>query len=417
MFSIAWKSLCNRWPTAMLAILAIVMSVALILTVEKVRHDARSSFTQTVSGTDLIVGARSGAVQLLLYSVFRIGNATNNISWESVQDIADRSAVEWLIPLSLGDSHKGFRVVGTNSAFFEHFRYGNDRSLKLQTGKPFNDVFDTVIGSEVAEKLGYSVGQSIVVAHGTGNVGLVEHDNQPFVVSGILERTGTPVDRAVHVSLEGIEAMHVDWRSGTKKRGEGTPADIIRDMDLQPGAVTAVLVGLHSRGAVFKEQRAINTYTEEPLLAILPGVALQELWGLVGVAESALFIVSVSVVICGLVNLITVLLAGLNERRREMAILRSAGARPAHIFLLLCIESTLLTIVGVIMGLILYYLATMLGGQWLQHQYGINLSLSLPGRNELFILGSIVMAGLVAGTLPALSAYRKSLSDGMAQRL
>ncbi len=416
MFSIAWKSIRNRWSTAVLAILAIVMSVALILTVEKVRHDARSSFTQTVSGTDLIVGARSGAVQLLLYSVFRIGNPTNNISWESVQDIANRPAVAWSIPLSLGDSHKGFRVVGTNNAFFENFRFGNDRSLELQDGVRFNDVFDTVIGSEVAETLGYVVGQSMVVAHGTGNVGLVAHDNQPFAVSGILKRTGTPVDRAVHVSLQGIEAMHVDWQSGARKRGEGTPADDIRSMDLQPKAVTALLVGLKSRGAVFKEQRAINTYVEEPLLAILPGVALQELWGLVGVAESALFIVSVSVVVCGLINLITVLLAGLNERRREMAILRSAGARPVHVFLLLCIESTLLTIIGVVLGLGLYYLAALLGGHWLQSQYGINLTLTWPGRNELRILGSIILAGLMVGTLPALSAYRKSLSDGMAQR-
>jgi len=417
MFGIAWKSLINRWPTALLAILAIVMSVALILSVEKIRRDARSSFTQTVSGTDLIVGARSGAVQLLLYSVFRIGNATNNISWESVQDIEQRAAVDWLIPLSLGDSHQGYRVVGTDNRFFEHFRYGNDRSLTLREGHPFDDVFDTVIGSDVAEQLGYTIGQSIVVAHGTGNVGLVEHDKQPFRVSGILERTGTPVDRAVHVSLEGIEAMHVDWRSGSKARGEGTSADAIRAMDLQPTAVTALLIGLKSRGSVFREQRAINTYTEEPLLAILPGVALQELWGLVGVAESALFIVSVSVVVCGLINLLSVLLAGLNERRREMAILRSVGARPAHVFVLLCIESTLLTVLGVVLGLMLHYVLTSIGGQWLQHRYGISIALELPDKSDLLILASIIVAGFLAGLLPALSAYRKSLADGMTQRL
>ena len=417
MFAIAWKSLTNRWPTALLAILAIVMSVALILTVEKIRRDARSSFTQTVSGTDLIVGARSGAVQLLLYSVFRIGNATNNISWKSVEDIGKRPAVDWMVPLSLGDSHKGFRVVGTDNRFFEHFRYGNERSLKLASGHPFEDIFDTVIGSEVAEQLGYTLRQSIVVAHGTGNVGLMEHDNQPFRVSGILERTGTPVDRAVHVSLKGIEAMHVDWQSGAKARGDGTDADTIRAMDLQPTAVTALLVGLKSRGAVFREQRAINTYAEEPLLAILPGVALQELWSLVGVAENALFIVSVSVVVCGMINLVSVLLAGLNERRREMAILRSAGARPGHVFLLLCIESTLLTVLGVMLGLAFHYLLTLVGGQWLQHRYGISIALELPGKSDLMILASVVLAGLLAGMLPALSAYRKSLADGMAQRL
>lgn len=417
MIGIAWKSLCNRWPTALLAVLAIAMSVALILTVEKIRRDARSSFTQTVSGTDLIVGARSGSVQLLLYSVFRIGNATNNISWESVNDIRDRAAVKWLIPISLGDSHAGFRVLGTNLDYFSHYKYGAGRGLELRSGKLFDDVFDAVIGSEVAAELGYQIDENIVVAHGTGNVALVEHDKQPFRVSGILESTGTPVDRAIHVSLQGIEAMHVDWSNGAAIKGAATDAATIRNMDLEPKAVTALLVGLKSRATVFREQRAINTYRAEPLLAILPGVALQELWSLVSVAEMALMIVSICVVVAGLVNLVSVLLAGLNERRREMAVLRSAGARPAHVFLLLCIESTVLTLGGIIAGVLLHYLLTALGAAYLQQSFGLAIRLTLPGTRDLTILALVAAAGLFAGTLPAIQAYRKSLSDGLSQRL
>jgi len=417
MIGIAWKSLCNRWPTALLAVLAIAMSVALILTVEKIRHDARNSFTQTVSGTDLIIGARSGSVQLLLYSVFRIGNATNNISWKSVQEIRERAAIDWLIPLSLGDSHAGFRVLGTNLDYFKHYSFGDDQALELADGNEFEDVFDAVIGSQVAAQLNYKVGDEMVVAHGTGNVALVEHDRQPFRVSGILKATGTPVDRAVHVKLEGIEAMHVDWRNGATVKGEGTSAETIRGMDLQPTAVTALLVGLKSRGRVFREQRAINTYRAEPLLAILPGVALQELWGLVSVAEMALMIVSICVVVAGMVNLISVLLAGLNERRREMAVLRSAGARPAHVFLLLCIESSVLTLGGIVAGLVLHYVLTGIGAVYMQQKFGLFISLSPPNSKELLILFSIAVAGLVAGILPALQAYRKSLADGLTQRL
>lgn len=417
MIAIAWKSICNRWPTALLAVLAIAMSVALILTVEKVRRDARSSFTQTVSGTDLIIGARSGAIQLLLYSVFRIGNATNNISWESVQDIKKRSAVDWLIPISLGDSHEGFRVVGTNGDYFSHYKYGDKQSLKFASGKQFEDVFDVVIGNQVAVQLGYDLGREIVVAHGTGSVALVKHDRQPFRVSGILAPTGTPVDQALHVSLEGIEAMHVDWRNGAEVKGEGTDADTVRNMDLQPKAVTALLVGLKSRAAVFREQRSINKYRAEPLLAVLPGVALQQLWNLVGVAEKALLIVSVCVVVAGLVNLMSVLLAGLNERRREMAVLRSAGARPGHVFLLLCIESTVLTIGGIIAGLVLHYVLVGLGSLYMQNRFGIAIDLALPDSTDVKILMAVAIAGLLAGTLPALQAYRKSLSDGLTQRL
>ena len=416
MFSIAWKSIRNRWATALLAVLAIAMSVALILTVEKIRHDARNSFTQTVSGTDLIIGARSGSVQLLLYSVFRVGNATNNISWESVEDIRQRAAVKWIIPISLGDSHAGFRVLGTNHDYFTHYRYANKQGLALAEGVVFDDVFDAVLGSDVAAKLNYDVGQSIVVAHGTGRVALVEHDQQPFRVSGILEPTGTPVDQAIHVSLEGIEAMHIDWRNGAPIKGEGTDAETIRGMDLQPKAVTALLVGLNSRAAVFREQRAINTYRQEPLLAILPGVALQELWGLVSVAEKALLIVSVCVVVAGLVNLMSVLLAGLNERRREMAVLRSTGARPGHVFLLLCIESTVLTIGGIVVGLVLHYVLVGFAALFIQERFGLSLALTLPTSADVQILLAIGLAGLLAGTLPALQAYRKSLADGLSQR-
>lgn len=416
MIGLAWKSLINRWPTAFLAVLAIAMSVALILTVEKIRRDARNSFTQTVSGTDLIVGARSGAIQLLLYSVFRIGSATNNISWESVEDIRDRSGIKWIIPISLGDSHKGFRVVGTNHDYFKHYRYGSKSALVFREGQAFDDVFDAVIGSQVAAQLGYQVHDTLVAAHGTGNVALVEHDRQPFQVSGILAPTGTPVDRAIHVSLEGIEAMHVDWRNGANVKGEGTDAETIRKMDLQPKAVTALFVGLKSRGTVFREQRSINNYRAEPLLAILPGVALQELWGLVSVAEKALLVVSIIVVFAGLVNLMSVLLAGLNERRREMAILRSVGARPVYVFLLLCIESTLLTLGGIIFGLMLHYVLTGIGAQMLQQLYGLTIELGLPEKSDVKILLSIAVAGLIAGTIPALQAYRKSLADGLSHR-
>lgn len=417
MIAIAWKSLCSRWSTALLALLAIAMSVALILTVEKIRRDARSSFTQTVSGTDLIIGARSGSIQLLLYSVFRIGNATSNISWESVEEIKERKAIDWVIPISLGDSHAGYRVLGTNHDYFEHYRYADKRLLSFASGKRFEDVFDAVIGSEVARQLGYQIGQEIVVAHGTGSVALVEHDKQPFRVSGILEPTGTPVDRAIHVSLEGIEAMHIDWRNGATVKGEGTPADVIRGMELEPAAVTALLVGLKSRAAVFREQRAINTYRSEPLLAILPGVALQELWGLVSVAEIALLIVSVIVVIAGLVNLMSVLLAGLNERRREMAVLRSVGARPVHVFLLLCIESALLALGGIIAGLFLHYLIVGVGAVYLQERFGLAVQLGLPQSAEIKILIGVALAGLVAGMIPALQAYRKSLADGLSQKI
>ena len=221
---LALQSLRNRALTAFLTVLAIAFSVMLVLGVERVRTGARQSFADTISGTDLIVGARSGSIQLLLYSVFRIGNSTNNITWATYTDIAKRPEVAWIVPISLGDSHRGFRVLGTTPEYFERYKYRHGQPLKFTAGKPFSDLFDAVLGADVASALGYHVGDPIIVAHGLGTVSFVEHDDKPFKVSGILAKTGTPVDRTVHVSLEAIEAIHVDWQSGGRIPARVLPA-------------------------------------------------------------------------------------------------------------------------------------------------------------------------------------------------
>ncbi|MGI9492028.1 MAG: ABC transporter permease [Geminicoccaceae bacterium] len=413
---LAWQSLLNRWVTALLTILAIAVSVMLLLGVEKVRTGARSSFANTISGTDLIVGARSGDLQLLLYSVFRIGNATNNMTYESYEDIAGEEAVDWIVPVSLGDSHRGFRVMGTSREYFERYRYRRDRQLTFANGEPFDDLFDTVLGADVAAMLSYQLGDPIVVAHGLGDVSFAEHDDKPFVVAGILEKTGTPVDRTVHVSLEAIEAIHIDWQSGAQIPGQTVSADEVRKMDLTPNAVTAALVGLKSKLSTFKLQRAINEYAEEPLSAILPGAALQELWGLIGTAETALSAVSIMVVVTALLGMVTMVLATLNERRREMAILRSVGARPRTVLGLLVTEAGLLGLVGTVLGVILLYLALLIIRPVVDSEFGLYLEIDGLTSREWLFLGAIIVAGLLAGLLPALRAYRLSLADGMMVR-
>jgi putative ABC transport system permease protein len=413
---LALQSLRNRWLTALLTVLAIAVSITLLLGVEKVRSGARQSFADTISGTDLIVGARSGNLNLLLYSVFRIGNATNNITWKSYQNIANRPEIAWIVPISLGDSHHGFRVAGTNHDYFAHYKYRQSHELKFAAGKPFSDLFDAVIGADVASALGYRIGDRIIVAHGAGAVSFVEHDDKPFRVSGILEKTGTPVDRTVHVSLEAIEAIHVDWQSGARVPGQEISAEEVRSMHLEPKAVTAALVGLKSKLATFRLQRAINEYREEPLSAILPGAALQELWGLVGTAETALKVVSAMVVATALLGMVTMILTTLNERRREMAIQRSVGARPRTILGLLMAEAGVLTVAGIVLGFIFLYGTLLILRPYIDSSYGLQLTIDPPQPREFGTLAAIVIAGIVAGLLPALRAYRLSLADGMTIR-
>ncbi len=414
---LAIKSMLNRRFTVSLTLLSIALSVSLLLGVERLRVESRNSFANTISGTDLIVGARSGAINLLLYSVFRIGDATNNISWKSYRKFADHPVVKWTIPISLGDSHKGYRVMGTNQDYFRHYSYAEKRSLVLAQGQPFDHVYQAVLGYEVANKLNYRLGQKIIIAHGAGKTSFTMHDDKPFEVVGILKPTGTPVDRTVHIPLEGIEAIHANWIGGREVSGLKIGADEALEKELTPKSITGFLVGLKSKIATFRVQREVNDYRKESLLAILPGVALQQLWDLMSVAENALFVVTILVVSIGLVGMLTVMLAGLNERRREMAILRSVGARPGHILILITGESFLLSLVGIVLGLLLLYTGLVFAQPYMEAHYGLHLHIGLPSVREYWILGLVGTSGLIIGLIPGYRAYRYSLADGMNIRI
>ncbi|MDF2642238.1 MAG: peptide transporter permease [Pseudomonas sp.] len=419
LFRLALASLSNRRFTAFLTAFAIALSVCLLLAVERVRTEARNSFASTISGTDLIVGARSGSINLLLYSVFRIGNATNNIRWDSYEHFAENKQVKWAIPISLGDSHRGYRVMGTNSAYFEHYQFGRQQHLQMAEGREFKtDPFEVVLGAEVAKVLKYKLGDKLVLAHGVAAISLVKHDDKPFTVVGVLQPTGTPVDRTLHISLGGMEAIHIDWHNGAPARGnERISADQARNMDLEPKAITAFMLGLNSKISIFSLQREINEFRGEPMLAILPGVALQELWSLMGTAEKALFVISLFVVLTGLIGMLTAILTSLNERRREMAILRSVGARPWHVASLLVMEAFALALAGVVSGVALLYIGIFAAQDYVQNNYGLYLALSAPSQYEWTLLGGILAAALVMGIVPAWRAYRQSLADGLSIRL
>ena len=418
MFNLFSKSLWNRKGTALLTIFSISISVTLLLGVENIRKGVRTSFSSAVSGTDIIVGARGGSLQLLLYSIFRIGNSPNNISLESYNELRNNKRVKWTIPISLGDSHRGFRVVGTNLDYFKFFRYGSKKKLEFLKGKPFSKVFDTVIGSEIAIKFNYKLNEKIIIAHGTGKKSFLNHDDKPFKIVGILKPTGTPVDQSLHVSLEGITAMHVDWESGAPPmEGESISAEEVLKLDLIPEEITSFLIGLKSKIHVFDLQRKVNTYKEEPLSAIMPGVALQELWNILRTAETGLRVITWFVLFAGLLGMVTSLLSGLNERRREMAILRSVGAGPGTISFLLILEATVLTLGGIIFGLFILYLALFVSQPILEAYFGLFIPINFPSNRDIIILGGILLTAMLMGIIPALRAYRQSLADGMTIRL
>ncbi len=420
LLALAARSAWHRRGTLALVSLSIALATLLLLSLERLRQDVRTSFVQSVSGTDLIVGARASPVQLMLYAVFRIGGATSNLRMDSLRAVASHRAVAWMVPLSLGDSHRGYPVLGTTPEYFERFRYGQAKPLVLAQGQRFagtlDGLYEAVIGAEVAAGLGYGLGQRIVLSHGGGGLPGAEHADKPFSVVGVLARTGTPVDRTVHVSLQAIEAIHLDWVGGAPMPGLRIAPEQARKFDLEPKQVTAALIGLKSRVAVFAVQRHVNSFEGEPLMAVLPGVALDELWQLVGLGERALLAMSVLVAVVSLAGLVATVLAGLGERRRELAVLRAVGAGPRHVLALLALEGTLVTLLGALLGAAAAALAVVAAAPWVQATLGITLGGGAPTAVQWALWAAVVAAGILASLVPGWRAYRLSLADGLSPR-
>ena len=411
LLKLTFNSLYARLLTVAMTVFAISLSLMLYMSVEKLRTSAYTSFTDTISQTDLIVGARTSSVQLLLYSVFRIGNATNNITWESYEDVINKKEVAWSVPISLGDSHKGFRVMGTNNEFFKRYKFRGGQSIELEQGKNLDDLYDVIIGAGVAEKLNYSVGTPLIVSHGLQSFS--DHDDQPFRVTGILAKTGTPVDNTVIVSLEAIEAIHVDWSTGAKIPGQITPVEEIRQMDLSPKNITAALIGVNSKLQIFQLQRWINEYPEESLSSILPGVALQELWRIVGVVENLLLGISVTVIFTTLIGMTAIIFSSLNERRREMAIWRAMGASPKVVIGLLMLEALIISVMSIIVSTVMLFLTLYVLQPWIDNTYGILVNIETLAVKDIYIFMLFILSASLVSLIPAIRAYWFSINDGM----
>lgn len=407
---LALQSLMDRKGSLALSLMAMTISIFVLLAVEHIRYQAKENFSNAVSGIDLIVGARTGNLNLLLYSVFRIGSPTNNIRWKTFENITSSNKINWAIPISLGDSHKGYRVMGTTADYFRLFTYGKQHHLEFSQGRAFAQMFEVVLGSDVAHKLNYTLGDKITLAHGIAKTSFSMHDDRPFKIVGILAATGTPVDQTLHVSLQGIEAIHMDWTRGVKVNKSTLNAAELKKADLQPKSITAFMLNLKSKMTTFEFQRTLNEYAQEPLLAILPGVALSELWQMMRVLENTLLLVSALVFIAACLGVSAMLLASIRERSREVQLLRVIGAPPSVLFFLIELEALLITLLSCVIGIALLATCLTFLQDFLISHFGIYIQSNLLTKNSLYLIIAVISTSVIIAAIPAFSSYRQASS-------
>lgn len=412
---LALRSLRARTLATSLTIFSIALSVMLLVGVDRLRSATQAGFSGTISHADLIVGARGGGLPLLLSSVFHIGAASNSIKWESYQHFAQHKAVAWTIPISIGDSYRGFPVIATDDNFYQHYQFRGDHHIAVSQGRASKDLFDVTLGATIAKRLNLHLGDKIVLAHGIEEKSILNHETTPFTVTGILDQTATPVDRSLYITLLGEEAMHFGWSGGTPPAiGEETPK--LDPSKLQVDEITSFLLATKSRVSTLYLQREIDTYKPEPLTSIIPAYTLQELWSLLDYADTALSLVSAAVLVVGLLAMLIALYTALNERRREIAVLRAVGLHAYQIFLLFVLESTFIAAIGTALGIAAVYALLYALRTTIETHFGLPIAqVGLSPRVELYAAATLVSAAIL-GLIPAFGAYRNSLVDGLNAR-
>lgn len=410
MLSLLLKSMRSRIIPTSLVTISLMASMVLLLSIERIQQGAEEGFNQSISGVDAIIGPRSSSLELVLYTVFHLGRPTNNITTKTINDVKQRSDISWLVPIALGDSHRGYRVIATEPNYFQHIRYGNNQSLTFSEGAPFTELSEATLGSDVAKKLNYSVGSEIQITHGSIESIASKHDDFSFTVTGVLNKTGTPIDQAIFLDLKGYELLHLGWKSGKKVFSlEDIDLSSLPPDALNPKTVTAAFVGLKSKLTIFNFSKNIREYPEEAISAVIPGIALSELWSIVGLVDKGFQLLSWIIIAISLIAMVTLIIASLDNRKQEMTIYRANGASPKFLAAMVVYESLVIGLVAIIGAIILVTAVTYFATSQLNLALGISPSFKWISLDEIKVFSIILLSGASSSLIPAAMVFRKNL--------
>lgn len=405
-----FKSIWSRILPTSLVTISLMASMVLLLSIERIQQGAEEGFNQSISGVDAIIGPRSSSLELVLYTVFHLGRPTNNITTKTIDEIKLRNDIDWIVPIALGDSHKGFRVIATDSNYFEHIKYGSNKSLNVLEGRIFSEISEVVLGADVASKLNYEIGTSIQITHGSSESIGSKHDDFSFIVTGILDKTATPIDQAIFLDLRGYELLHLGWQSGRKVFSlDNIDLSAIPEDDLNPKTITAAFVGLKSQLTLFNFTKSIREYPSEAISAVIPGIALSQLWSIVGLVDKGFELLSWIIIAISLIAMITLIIASLENRKQEMTIYRANGASPIFLGGIVIYEALIIGLVAIVGAILIVTIVTYFATNQLNLALGITPSFKLVSLGEIRIFTIILLAGVLSSLIPAIMVFRKNL--------
>jgi putative ABC transport system permease protein len=358
-----------------------------------------------------VLGARGSELQLVLNTVYHLDTSPGNIPWTLYRDVKHDRLVKWAIPYAVGDNYRGFRVVGTTPEIFSDFEYVRGRKLALAQGRKFDpDKREAVLGSFVAEQTGLVYNAKFPVYHGVVFNEAEKHEGE-YTVCGILEPTGTPVDRVVWIPIDGIFMMdrHVLRGAGEEYRPEHGKA--IPDEHKEVGAVLLKFRGGAAAGWQFKER--VQRGNRATLAWPIEG-SIRQLFEKLGWVTRVLAMVAYLVVAVAVGGILASLYNTMNERRREFAILRALGAARARVFSVIVAEAATIAAIGALLGFLVYGVILAAATALLRQRTGVVLDVFAPHPVLWIAPLGMLLLGAVAGLLPAWKAYATDVADNLA---
>lgn len=442
-FTLVTKNILQRCLSILLTTLSVALGVALIAATISIKNEVETNFRQSSVGYEMIVGSKGSPMQLVLSTVYMLGNPVGNIRYEVYEDLKKDRRVALALPYAFGDNYAGHRIVGTTDEVFTKFQYAPGKSYEISEGRPFKaeSEFEAVIGSEVAKRTGMKIGDTFIATHGlqessedTGH----QHEEKPFTVVGIMKPTGATADKIIYTTLRSVWEIHEhhgaeDEHSDTETEGthDNHDHDAHHDEDgdhdyeqvshAHVSDITAVIVKVRSPLFALQFYKQINDGTMAQ--AAIPVNEIKSLFDIVGNVDWAFLLITALVIVVALIGMLVAIYNSLNERRREIAIMRSLGAHRRKIFGIITLEAVVISFFGTLAGLLLSKLLLLLVKGYIIESTGVEIGVkvlnfisikegvSVPV--ELILLSVVPLIGALAGLVPAISAYRTDVARNL----
>jgi putative ABC transport system permease protein len=407
-FKISVKNLLNKRLTNGLSILLMALGVGIISIILALSTQLNDQFNNNIKGIDMVIGAKGSPLQLILSSIYQIDAPTGNINFSEAKAISKNPFIKKAIPISIGDSYAGYRIIGTDSSYLQHYK------TEFEIGKIFEKPLQCVIGAILAAKLNLKIGDKLKTVHGLDDEG-DKHDDHGYVITGILKPNNSVLDQLIITPLESVWEMHKE--ANNKKSALEIleePSEQKQKNDSDSREITALLVKFRNPMGLMTIPRNINANTN--MQAALPAIEINRLLSLMGIGIETFKWISFLIIFVSAISVFVSLYNSLKERKYELALMLSIGASRFKLFKLLLFEGLFIGILGYLLGFIFYKIGLFLMSSLSEQNFHYQFNISNFQNYDFYIMLACIGISVVAAAVPSFRIYKINISETLSEQ-